>query len=100
MSVQPFSNDLFTNETEARPPRTSIMALAAGFVLALFLVLMQFPLLVSAGLWLLGLALFFIAYAFIARRRFQVSKWETAIAGQALGLIGLVILLFATILAV
>lgn len=95
MTAQSFRNDLLTNETEAQPPRTAVMALAAGFVLALFLVLMQFPLLVSAGLWLLGLALFFIAYAFIVRRFYQVSIWETAIAGQALGLIGLIILLFA-----
>ena len=97
MSVQPFSNDYFANEREAQPPRTSIIAMAGGFVLALFLVLAQFPLLVSAGLWLLGLALFFIAYAIIAHRLFKTSKWETAIAGQALGVVGLITLLLASI---
>jgi len=97
MSAQPFSNDYFANEDQTQPPRTSIVTMAVGFILALFLVLAQFPLLVSAGLWLLGLALFFIAYAFIARRFFKTSKWETAIAGQALGVVGLITLLMAAI---
>jgi hypothetical protein len=56
------------------------------------------PLLVSAGLWLLGMALVLISYAFISYHRFAIPVWDTAIVGQIVGFIGITVLLLAAVI--
>jgi len=56
------------------------------------------PLLVSAGLWFLGMALVLISYAFISYHRFAIPVWDTAIAGQITGFIGIGILFLAALI--
>jgi len=85
-----------TSSTE-RLPRPSFVALVGGGLLAVLLVAATLPVLVTAGLWLLGLSLLLIGYAFLANRRAGTAVWDSAIIAQGLGLLGLGLLFGASI---
>ncbi len=68
--------------------------------MAFVLFFIGLPLLVSAGLWLLGMALVFIGYAFVSYHRFAIPVWDTAIAGQIVGFVGIGLLLMASLVTV
>jgi len=57
------------------------------------------PWLVSAGLWLLGMALILILYAFVSYHRFAIPVWDTAIVGQIAGFLGIGLLLLANFIS-
>lgn len=78
--------------------RLTLVALIAGGLLAVLLVAAALPLLVSAGLWLLGLALTLLGYAFASNRRAATAVWGSAIAAQGLGLLGIALLFGAALL--
>ncbi len=92
-------NDLYTTQANARMPRPSLVALVAGVFVAGLLLASSLPLLVAAGLWLLGMALALIGYALLSYRRFGTAVWDTAIIGQGLGLLGMALLFGASLLA-
>ena len=100
MSVNSPQHELMTNENETQPPRVVPVAAAVGLVMAIVLLLLQLPLLVIAGLWLLGQALVLISYAFFVLRRYKTEAWEIAIAGQIAGLLGIALLFIASLLGV
>ena len=91
-------NDFYRTNEELQLPRPSLVAGAAGIVLAGLLLFLSLPLLVAAGLWLLGMALALIGYALLAKRKFDTAVWETAIIGQGLGLLGMALLFGASLL--
>jgi hypothetical protein len=68
-------------------------------ILAFLLLFIQLPWLVSAGLWLLGMALILILYAFVSYHRFAIPVWDTAIAGQFVGFLGIALLFLASIIS-
>lgn len=85
----------------SNPRRVSpaaLLALLGGGALAALLYFAALPLLVSAGMWLLGLALLLLGHAFIANRRTAAAGWGSAIAAQGVGLLGLALLLGAAVL--
>jgi hypothetical protein len=51
------------------------------------------------GLWLLGMALVLILYAFVSYHRFAIPVWDTAIVGQVAGLLGMGLLLVASFIS-
>jgi hypothetical protein len=79
--------------------RPSFVALVGGGVLAVLLIAAALPLLAAAGLWLLGVAALLIGAAFIANRRAETAVWDSAIAAQGLGLLGLALLFISSIAA-
>ena len=83
--------------TTSTPMRPSLIALVGGGLLAVLLVAAALPLLVAAGLWLLGVALLLIGAAFITNRRAGTAVWDSAIAAQGLGLLGLALLFGASL---
>lgn len=91
-------NDLYTTQASIGLPRPSLIALIAGLFWAGLLVLAAPPLLVAAGLWLLGMGLALLGYAVVSIRRFQTAVWDTAIVGQGLGLLGMALLFGASLL--
>jgi hypothetical protein len=91
-------NDFYRTQEELQLPRPSLVALVVGIVLAGFLVFLSPPLLVAAGLWLLGMALTLIGYALAAKRKYDTAAWDTAIIGQGLGLLGMALLFSASLL--
>ena len=92
-------NDLLTTQENIGLPRPSLVALIAGvFWAAVLLFLMSLPLLVSAGLWLLGMGLALVGYALVSYKQFETAVWDTAIIGQGMGLLGLAMLFGASIL--
>lgn len=92
-------NQLVPNQAEMNLPRPSMVAAIAGAVLAGLLFLSSLPLLAAGGLWLLGLALVLIAYTFAANRQVETPEWGMALVGQGLGLLGMALLLGASLLA-
>lgn len=82
-----------------RPSRPFVVAAAGGGVLAVLLVWAALPLLASAGLWLLGVALLLLGHAFVANHGTAAASWGSAIAAQGLGLLGLGLLLAASFLS-
>jgi hypothetical protein len=100
MSYQIHADERINAQYKAREPRVTAVAVSSGIVLAFILFFAGFPLLVSAGLFLLGMALVFIAYAFVSFHRFAIPVWETALAGQAAGFVGLGLLFFASVVTV
>lgn len=85
---------------QARQPRVTAVAVASGLIFAFILIIASYPLLVSAGLWLLGMALVFIVFAFVSFHRYAVPVWETALAGQVIGMAGIGLLLLASFVSV
>lgn len=93
-------NDLLTAQENMTLPRPSLVALVAGLLWAGVLVLLTaLPLLVSVGLWLLGMGLVLVGYALVSYRQFETAVWDTAIIGQGLGLLGLAMLFGASVLS-
>ncbi len=91
-------NERYTTEAAASLPRPSTVALIAGAFFAGLLFVFSLPLLAAAGLWLLGMALALVGYALIAKRQFDTAVWDTAIAGQVLGLLGMALLFGVSLL--
>jgi hypothetical protein len=92
-------HDLLTAQENTGLPRPSLVALIAGvFWAAVLLFLISLPLLVSAGLWLLGMGLALVGYALVSYKQFETAVWDTAIIGQGMGLLGLAMLFGASIL--
>ena len=92
-------NDLLTANENTGLPRPSLVALiAAVFWAGILLFVASFPLLVSAGLWLLGMGLALLGYALVSYKQFETAVWDTAIIGQGMGLLGLAMLFGASIL--
>ena len=86
------------NTSSITLPQPVVVAIGSGSLLALLLLLAALPLLVSAGLWLLGLALTLVGYAFISNRNAQTAVWDQAIIAQGLGLLGIGLLFGASLL--
>ncbi len=100
MSIHMPTNDQITAQYQAREPRVTAVAVSSGLIMAFVLFFIGLPLLVSAGLWLLGMALVFIGYAFVSYHRFAIPVWDTAIAGQIVGFVGIGLLLMASLVTV
>jgi len=98
MSAQIHQNDFIPTQYQSRQPRVTAVALSSALILAFLLIFLSMPLLVSAGLWFLGMALVLISYAFISYHRFAIPVWDTAIAGQITGFIGIGILFLAALI--
>ena len=92
-------NDLLTAQENVGLPRPSLVALiAAVFWAGLLVFITSLPLLVTAGLWLLGMGLALVGYGLVSYRRFETAVWDTAIIGQGLGLLGMALLFGASLL--
>ena len=92
-------NELYAAQANMGLPRPSLVALIAGVFWAGLLVLItSLPLLVTAGLWMLGMGLALVGYALVSYRQFETAVWDTAIVGQGMGLLGLALLFGASIL--
>jgi len=100
MSANIYQNEPIPAQYQTREPRVTAVAVSFGLVLAFVLYFLGQPLLVSAGLWLLGMALVLIGYAFISFYRFAIPVWDTAIAGQIVGFLGIGILFLASFISV
>ena len=87
------------NQYQVRQPRVTAVAVSFGLIFAFVLFFLGQTMLVSAGLWLLGMAVVLIGYAFISNYRFAIPVWDTAIAGQIVGFLGIGMLFFASILS-
>jgi hypothetical protein len=93
-------HDLLTAHENIGLPRPSLLALIAGiFWAGLLLFVMSLPLLVSVGLWMLGMGVALVGYALVSYRQFEKAVWDTAIIGQGMGLLGLALLFGASILS-
>jgi hypothetical protein len=93
-------NDLLTTQAAQAPielPRPSLVALVTGAFWAGLLILTSLPMLVAAGLWLLGLGAVLLSYSLLSARRLE-AVWDTAIIGQGAGLLGVALLFAATLL--
>ena len=99
MSAHIHQDDFITTQYQSRQPRVTAVALSSALILAFALVFLSLPLLVSAGLWLLGMALVLIGYAFISYHRFAIPVWDTAIAGQVVGFLGITLLFLANFIS-
>jgi len=99
MSAHIQQNDQYITQYQSRRPRVVPVALSSALILAFVLLFFGLPLLVSGGLWLLGMALVLIGYAFISYHRFAVPVWDTAIAGQVVGFLGISLLLLANFIS-
>ena len=97
MSIHMPTNDQIISQYHVREPRVTAVAVSSGLIFAVILFYIGMPLLVSAGLWLLGMALVFIGYAFVSYHRFATPVWDTAIAGQIVGFVGIGLLLIASL---
>lgn len=82
---------------QTRQPRALPVAFSSALIMIVALIFAGLPLLVSAGLWLLGMALVLIAYAFVSHQRFAIPLWDTAITGQIAGFAGIVLLFLAAV---
>ena len=98
MSAHIQQDELLAAQYQVRQPRVVPVALSSALILAISLIFLGMPLLVSAGLWLLGMALALIGYAFISNYRFAIPVWDTAIAGQVAGFLGIGLLFLATVI--
>jgi hypothetical protein len=96
MSAHIQQNDQYAAQYQTRQPRVTPVALSSALIFAIALIFFGMPLLVSGGLWLLGMALVLITYAFISYHRFAIPVWDTAIAGQVVGFFGISLLLLAS----
>ena len=99
MSIHIQQNHIIPAEAQVRTPRAVPVAFSSGLIFAFILLFLQLPWLVSAGLWLLGMALILIIYAFVSYHRFAIPVWDTAIAGQVVGFLGIALLLLATFIS-
>lgn len=99
MSAHIQQNELTSAQYQVRYPRVTPVALSSALILAIALIFFGLPLLVSAGIWLLGLALVLIAYAFVSNYRFAIPVWDTAIAGQIIGFLGMGLLFLANFIS-
>ena len=98
MTTQFHTDNSLAGETAVHLPRPALVAAAGGLLLAVLLWAFDLPLLAAGGLWLLGLAVALIGYALVVYRRFETAVWDTAIAGQALGMLGVTLLFAASLL--
>ena len=99
MSVHIHQDEYVATQYQVRQPRVTAVALSTAVILAITLIFFGLPLLVSVGLWLLGIALVLIAYAFISNYRFAIPVWDTAIAGQIAGFLGIGLLFLANFIS-
>lgn len=99
MSIHIQQNNILSAESQVRLPRVFPVAFSSALILAFPLFFFQLPWLVSVGLWLLGMALVLILYAFVSYHRFAIPVWDTAIVGQVAGLLGTGLLLVASFIA-
>ncbi|UCC50894.1 MAG: hypothetical protein JSV68_17540 [Anaerolineaceae bacterium] len=99
MSIYFQQNNTLSTKSQVRSPRVTPVAFSSGLILAFLLIFFQLPWLVSAGLWLLGMALVLILYAFVSYHRFAIPVWDTAIVGQVAGLLGTALLLVASLIS-
>jgi hypothetical protein len=99
MSAHINQDELIATQYQSRQPRVTAVAFAFAVILAISLLFLSMPLLISAGLWLLGMALVLIAYAFISNYRFAIPVWDTAIAGQIAGFLGISLLFLANFIS-
>lgn len=97
MSMNYQQAELIAANYEVRQPRVTAVAVSSGLILAFILFFLGHPLLVSGGLWMLGMAVVLIVYAFVSHHRFAIPVWDTAIAGQFMGLLGIGLLFLGTI---
>ncbi len=99
MSAHIQQDDFITTQYRSHYPRVTGVALSSAVILAFLLIYLAMPLLVSAGFWLLGMAIVLIAYAFISYHRFAIPVWDTAIVGQVVGLFGITLLFLANFIS-
>jgi len=99
MSVHIHQDECLTTQYHVRQPRVTGVAVSSAMILAFLLVFLGLPLPVSAGLWLLGMALVLIGYALISFHRFAIPVWDTAIAGQIAGFLGVGLLFLAAFIS-
>lgn len=95
MSTHIQQSELISTQYQNRYPRVVPVALSFGVILTIALLFFNMPLLVSAGLWLMGMALVLITYAFVSNYRFAIPVWDTAIVGQIIGFAGVGLLFLA-----
>lgn len=100
MSVHIQSDEIIYSQYQVKQPRVTAVAVAMGLLSAFVLMLLGYPLLVSAGLWMLAMALVCIFFAVVSYHRFAVPVWETAIAGQVMGLVGIGLLIAVSFVTV
>jgi hypothetical protein len=100
MTVHIQHNESLSAQENMGLPRPTVVALIAGiFWAGLLVFLVSLPLLVSAGLWMLGMGLALVAYALVSYKQFETAVWDTAIIGQGMGLLGLALLFGASVLS-
>jgi uncharacterized membrane protein HdeD (DUF308 family) len=92
-------SEMAADAKETPLPRPFLVALTGGILMSGLLLLLSLPLLASIGLWLLGIALALVGYALIAYHQFNTAVWDTAIAGQVLGMLGIALLFGSSLLA-
>ena len=92
-------NNPYQDRAENELPRPLLVALFAGVALAGLLLAMSLPLLVTGGLWMIGMAAALVGYALLSYRLYETAVWDTAIIGQGLGLLGMALLFGASLLA-
>ena len=71
--------------------------IVAATALGAVVVFLSLPLLVSVGVWFLGMAVTLIAGAFIRNIGREETDWLPALIGQALGVLGLALLVFSSL---
>lgn len=98
MSTHIQQTELISTPYQVRYPRVTPIAFSFGVILTITLLFLGMPFLLSASLWCMGMALVLIAYGFISNYRFAIPAWDTAIAGQIIGFIGMGLLFLANII--
>lgn len=98
MSAHIQQTELISARYQTRYPRVTPIAFSFGVIITIALLSLGMPFLVSASLWLMGMALVLIAYAFVSNYRFAIPAWDTAIAGQIIGFLGMGLLLLANLI--
>lgn len=73
---------------QVRQPRVTAVAISCAIIFTFILFFLGQTLLVSSALWLLGMAIVLIGYAFISHHRLAIPAWDTAIVGQVMGIVG------------
>ena len=79
---------------------TTAVAVVGGLVLGgLFTYLWNgLPFMALVGMGLLGLAISLIGVAVVSNRRREESEWGMALAGQALGAVGIALMFLASVM--
>lgn len=93
------------SSTSSARPVSSATLLSAGKLLVILaaialgagVTLQPFPLLVAAGLWFVGMAVALIGGTFLRNLGRDEADWLPALVGQAMGVLGLALLVFSSL---